>query len=454
MPEYRDRLISLLAENLDFHDEDSGYGSHNFHSFPAKFPPQLPYKFIAALTAPGEVVLDPMLGSGTTIVEAYRTGRHAIGFDIDPLALLICRVKTTFLDIDEVARIGASISAQAKQSVTERPDLLRAALQTQGDEKTRKFVNYWFESNTQIELLALRQEIDRVNDEAIRAFFDLAFSSIIITKSGGVSLALDLGHTRPHRAKWVVLPSGEVAPMEDSSDTRVPYLTKNLRSALEEFRKRYRKNLADIMKYDATRIESDIETGDAKNLPLPDNSVDLVVTSPPYASNAIDYMRAHKFSLVWMGHLIDDLGQRRREYIGGEALADIALLPLPTHTTEVVQEIADLDRKKGAVLHRYYTEMTHALSEMHRVLRPGKAAIVVVGSSIMRNRDTETGTCLAEIGRTIGFDVPLIGLRNLDRNRRMLPVGMNLDLESQIQQRMHQEHVIGLYKPIQEREER
>ena len=103
-----------------------------------------------------------------------------------------------------------------------------------------------------------------LNDEAIRAFFDLAFSSIIITKSGGVSLALDLGHTRPHRAKWVVLPSGEVTPMEDSSDTRVPYLTKNLRSALEEFRKRYRKNLADIMKYDATRIESDIETGDAK----------------------------------------------------------------------------------------------------------------------------------------------------------------------------------------------
>lgn len=65
---YRGRLIKLLSQDLDFHDKDSNYASHVFHSFPAKFPPQLPRKFIIELTNPGDSVLDPMMGSGTTIV--------------------------------------------------------------------------------------------------------------------------------------------------------------------------------------------------------------------------------------------------------------------------------------------------------------------------------------------------------------------------------------------------
>lgn len=68
----RKDLVSLLHQDLDFHDQDSGYASHNFHSFPAKFPPQLPRTFIQDLTDPGDVVLDPMVGSGTTIVEGRR----------------------------------------------------------------------------------------------------------------------------------------------------------------------------------------------------------------------------------------------------------------------------------------------------------------------------------------------------------------------------------------------
>jgi hypothetical protein len=100
-------------------------------------------------------------------------------------------------------------------------------------------------------------------------------------------------------------------------------------------------------------------------------------------------MRAHKFSLVWLGYAVDDLGERRKGYVGG---------------------------------------------------------------SVMRGRDTETHLCLAEIGRTLGFTggqgatEPLIGVRNLDRNRRMMPAGMQVNLGSQIQQRMHQEYVIGYYK--------
>ena len=109
--------------------------------------------------------------------------------------------------------------------------------------------------------------------------------------------------------------------------------------------------------------------------------------------------------------------------------------------------ISKLDSKKGLVLQRYYSEMTRTLREMFRVLRAGKIAIVVVGSSIMRGRDTETPTCLADIGRAIGFEIPKIGVRHMDRNRRMLPASTKVNPVCQIQQRVYEEYVIGFYKP-------
>jgi hypothetical protein len=90
----RQRLRALLEGELNFHGEDSSYASHNVHAFAAKFPPQLPRAFICGLTAPGDFVLDPMMGSGTTIVEALLEGRHGIGLDIDPLALRVSQAKT------------------------------------------------------------------------------------------------------------------------------------------------------------------------------------------------------------------------------------------------------------------------------------------------------------------------------------------------------------------------
>ncbi|HET91670.1 MAG TPA: hypothetical protein ENN99_13160 [Chloroflexi bacterium] len=78
---YRDRLQALLNQDLDFHDQDSWYASHDFHAFP-KFPPQLPHKFITALTEPGDIVLDPMSGSDTTALEALLAGRRAMGFEV------------------------------------------------------------------------------------------------------------------------------------------------------------------------------------------------------------------------------------------------------------------------------------------------------------------------------------------------------------------------------------
>lgn len=187
--------------------------------------------------------------------------------------------------------------------------------------------------------------------------------------------------------------------------------------------------------------------GNAQSMPIDSSSIDLIITSPPYASNAIDYMRAHKFSLVWLGYKLSHLSQKRGKYIGGEGFGAIPLNGLPVFTTNVIKDIMEMDKKKGNSIHRYYCEMVFALKEMYRVLKPGKTAIVVVGSSVMRGRDTETHHCLIDIGKSIGFEVPYLGVRKLDRNRRMMPASFIINQNSQIQQRMHEEYVLGLWKP-------
>ncbi|HNT75404.1 MAG TPA: DNA methyltransferase [Anaerolineae bacterium] len=448
---YRENLIALLGGELDFHDADSSYASHNFHAFPAKFPPQLPRKFIAALTQPGEKVLDPMMGSGTTLLEARLAGRAAFGCDIDPLALMLTQVKLTAMEKRTVSDCHYHLATRAQAWISQNPDQVRQSLDQRWDAATRKFVDYWFAAETQLELMALLHEIEQITDPGLQAFFKLAFSATIITKSGGVSLAFDLAHTRPHRVKVVRSASGEILMGADVlatlSESQHRYHVKTLRSPLEEFNKRVQANLKGLTELHDLDAPYTLARGNAQALPLPAEAIDLIVTSPPYASNAIDYMRAHKFSLVWLGHPINHLGEKRKTYIGGENISDFAFVNLPPHAAQIVDEIRRLDAPKGAAIHRYYSEMTHALREMYRVLKPGKAALVVVGTSVMRGIDTQTQHCLAEIGQTLGFEVPAIGVRRLDRDRRMMPAGFKVDRQSQIQQRMHEEYVIGLYKP-------
>ncbi|HEV2913189.1 MAG TPA: site-specific DNA-methyltransferase [Pyrinomonadaceae bacterium] len=445
---YKEILVSVLSGDLNFQSGESGHLSHKVHSFPAKFPPQLPRKFIRELTNAGDVVLDPMQGSGTTLLEALLEGRQAIGFDIDPLALLLSKVKLTAYDTPTLSHLGTEVVERARKQLQDT-DNLEKQLAARYNPKTRVFIDYWFAKETQLELIALLIAIEEIATEETQDFFKLAFSSVIITKTGGVSLALDLAHTRPHRAKVVVTKDGRFIVGEDvpdKADRKIKILTKILRSPIEEFDRRVKQNLRGVLENATYFLPPKLASGNSQSLQLENNSVDLIVSSPPYASNAIDYMRAHKFSLVWLGYSIENLMQKRKTYIGGEGVSCTELIDLPAHSKNVVERIHSKNRSKGLSLHRYYSEMFFVLKEMHRVLKLEKAAIVVVGNSILAGEDVGVPDCLAEIGKAVGFEVPRIGVRQLDRNKRMLPAGMDINKASQIQQRMHEEHIIGFYK--------
>lgn len=253
----------MLRRDFDFETSDSTYSSHSIHPFAAKFPPQIPRLFIEELTQSGDSVLDPMAGSGTTIVEALLLRREAFGFDIDPLALRLCRVKTTWLEPLELERDGLEIIQGALKLCTSQR-LLRRELEMRFDTETKEFLDYWFMSETQLELLALILTIERSTTSPVRDFFELVFSSTIIAKTGGVSMARDLAHSRPHR------------------DT-----TKNPRNAIDEFRFRLAKVIKKFQNVPQRVKRVFVMDRSAKEVPLPKESIDLIVTSPPHA-NAID----------------------------------------------------------------------------------------------------------------------------------------------------------------------
>jgi len=415
----RQRLSALLAGELNFHGADSNYASHDVRAFAAKFPPQLPRAFIRGLTTPGDLVLDPMMGSGTTIVEALLEGRRGIGLDIDPLALRVSQAKTMPMRTDDLRDIGLKVISQAQNLLANNS--IESLIQ-RFDSRTKEFIDYWFYPNTQRELAALVLSIQTVDVSLVRRFLELTFSSIIVTKSGGVSRARDLAHSRPHLDK-----------------------ERNPKNALAQFSLRLQKNIKSIAHLDTRGALAAPLPGDARSMPLRDEVIDLIVTSPPYA-NAIDYMRAHKFPLVWLGESVVNLTELRARYIGSEKVNAAQYVELPDKTESIVWQLAERDRKKSSILRKYFSEMKVVLAEMYRVLRKDSPAIVVVGPSMMRGIDVQTHHCLAEIAQETGFSVVGVVQRSLDRNKRMMPARFGKKTDSMIEQRMHEEYVIGLLK--------
>ena len=217
-----------------------------------------------------------MVGSGTTLVEAMVSGRKGIGVDIDPLAVLISKAKTRIVeDLREIRCVCQNV-LKGVGSALFRGEIDPKKYMDIFPRETRIFFDYWFRPETITELALLINEIRKVENPNIRVILETIFSSIIVTKSGGVSLARDLAHSRPHR---------DPGKRVESAVVTFRYKAEKALKALKELR--------DSVK-GAEHEEPSVIRGDAKELPLPDESVDLIVTSPPYAV-AIDYPRAHSF---------------------------------------------------------------------------------------------------------------------------------------------------------------
>jgi len=150
--------------------QDQSFLTHGVHKFPAKFFPELPRYLIRRHSEPNQIVLDPMCGSGTVVLEAMLSNRVGVGVDIDPMACLITKVKTTPIE----QNILDSSIRDLKRLIRERY-LSRDFIPTIPEFHYR---DTWFKDFVLRELAIIRESIRDVKpfqDNDLRDFMRVVF---------------------------------------------------------------------------------------------------------------------------------------------------------------------------------------------------------------------------------------------------------------------------------------
>jgi site-specific DNA-methyltransferase (cytosine-N4-specific) len=364
----------LRAIEWDFAAAKTGYLTHSLHPYPAKFIPQIPETLIRELSSVGDVVADIFCGSGTTLVEALRLKRHAIGIDANPLAGLISRVKTTKLSPEELLQAEEHrflCERLATQIQSREGDLFAsgAAFISEGWRPRPEVCEFWFLPHVVEELAELRRLIGEIPNDAPRNLCLIALSAIVVAVSKQDS------DTRYVRREKRILPG----------DTVRRYTTQ-LRLAIAAVRE-----LPDqIENRCACRIlNEDI-------LCTPDTGpFELVVTSPPYP-NAYSYHLYHRTRLMWLGH---DPESFKRIEIGSHRKYSANGADRATQQT-------------------FRSEFERIFRWLRPRLRNGRHACFVIGDSTLSGARVDNASIIAEAGVLAGFREVARITRRIAANRK------------------------------------
>lgn len=312
------RVQALDEIDWDFKDWQTQYLSHKFHSYPARFIPQIPMTFLRLFTKKKQTVLDPFCGCGTTLVESYLNQRNSVGVDINPLAVLISKVKTSPLSDAEI-RFAKSRMASLEDSPKDTESIEEVLNNLPNRKLSRIFTRSSVESLNSVKRIAVSSEEE--GQEKVSNLFKCALSSTIW------SLVEGKATTEP-----LLIFNSKVGTML---------------SVLMKMRARV-KEPPDV----------NVIHGDARSLDADSSTINHIVTSPPYV-NALDYYRIHMYNMHWLG--MDILTFKRHE--------------IGSHSHFIANRFRLLSEYLGDML-RSLIEMNRVLKDR------GICAMVVSNSSI------------------------------------------------------------------------
>lgn len=363
------------------------YLTHGYYTYPAKFIPQLAARLIRELTRENDIVVDPFMGSGTTIVEALVQARVGVGVDINPVAYLIARVKSTPLEPTALQRAYAKIAADLKapkRGKVAAPDHAR--------------IDYWFPQKQKEDLAFLLQRINAIRDHATRDFFLVAFAQIL--KACSIWLQRSVKPTRDlHKT-----PADPFAAFL----RQARYMLKQNQLFWDTVPARVR----DAARVNAYRI---VQCADARRLPVNDGAASLVVTSPPYVTS-YEYADLHQLAALWFAYY-QALPEFRKRFIG-TASSERTSIDLKSALAERI--CAELGgTKKAREVRNYFADMLECFSEMRRVLKSGGKACIVIGNTELHGVKILNAQVFIEQLRAIGFETQRIIKREIPS--KMLP---------------------------------
>ena len=169
-------------------EADTQYLTHAIHRYSGKFIPQIARQAIELVTSPGDVILDPYCGSGTTLLECLLTHRRAIGVDLNPLAVLISHVKTTPVQEKTLHDYLVRTETHLRSAFDRTGSLFESSHSAAHDEiKEVKedwrygdpWFNKWFQKEPLLELIAVHRKVLSETDADSRNIGLVAFSDIL-----------------------------------------------------------------------------------------------------------------------------------------------------------------------------------------------------------------------------------------------------------------------------------
>jgi hypothetical protein len=249
-------------------DNHAYHSVHRFHPYFAMCPPPLARRAIEEYSMPGDLVVDPFCGAGVTLVEAMIAGRHSIGVDVLSMARFITKVKTTVVHVPlDEAMAFAERAAELAQLASLKVDLSRIYN-----------VDYWFSELAQRQLTAMLAAADEEADSDKRDFYRLAVSCVVrpVSRAGNLESHLHLKRGKPAADGLKLLRLRLLDMVSRERD--------------------FRRSLPDAVP------EAAVHAGDSRDLSslIPDESVDLICTSPPYGTGT-KYASVYRLQMQLLG---------------------------------------------------------------------------------------------------------------------------------------------------------
>lgn len=362
----------------------SNSGINSIHWYPATYLAAIPGTLIPFLAEPGEVVMDPFCGSGTTGVEAIRLGRKFIGIDNNPVALLMAGAKLSFpnpelfnICLDRILRrTGGGVLSHSYEPHPHELELLD-----------------WYHPDTAHALNQILTEIIKIEDVLIKQCFLSVFSGVLKNcSSQGKHWGWVCDNVKPK--------SGEIV-YKDALAIFVQAATSYLHSS--------------VVSLESAQVQSDVKDGeDARSRTtlmggdcvenmnkLPESSVDFIMCSPPYYGVA-DYVKSQRLSYLWFDK--DELAEYQLGFRDFEKLRK--------------QETGARSNRFRKNSHELYmTFMGHFFTACARVVKGGKHMALVVGESKSRQSTTEL---LIDCAERSGIELVYRGDRHIKNSRRRL----------------------------------
>lgn len=352
--------------------ELKGAPRHRWFYFPHSYSPRLVSEVLSHWHVPaGSLVLDPFVGAGTTLLVGRERGMSAIGFDLSPLAVLVSKVKIRNHNLAVIR------------------DALQAVL---GDAATTNRVPNWeserlkkaFSAGELSRFGALAQAIQSQPTET-RDFLMVALLAIARPFSRARA---DGGWFR-----WIEAP--------DRAEEVIPAFESQVQLMLEDLATT---NLAE------ESIETDARIGDARVLNLNPETVDAIITSPPYP-NRHDYTRVFHIALLLLGMSEREIIELRYRLVrshveakAGNFTSKLSSYTIPKSLEAALESLPlDSDPRVRQMLKGYFEDMYLSLMEAHRVLRAGGRAALVVGNVRHSGILIPVDEVLKDLGKQVGF---------------------------------------------------